>query len=333
MLLELSESQTRQQLDASSVFTALLEARGEAALVRGSMNWREIQGKRYLIRTSTTGGQKSLGPESPETQAIAERFFARKEMASDRLKQLTEQAAIMQRMNRALRVGRVPNVVVDTLNALEKAGISEHFLVVGTHALYAFETAAGVRIPDGAMATRDVDPFFDTRKGVKLFSSLPTVDKSMIALLQKVDKTFRVRNSSKYTAVNASGFEVDIIRRMARDLDPHPLRMSDQEDDLWAAQVPSGDNILGARPFEAIVVATSGAMAKMRTIHPLDFARIKERLSRAIDRDPLKARKDALQASVAREIVREYLPHLDNSPVPSVQIQESGTAQQRPRIR
>lgn len=310
MLIELSESQTRQQLDASSVFTALLEARAEAAVVRGSMIWREIDGRRYLIRTSTAGAQKSLGPESSETQAIAARFFDRKEMAAERLKQLTEQVVVMQRMNRALRVGRVPNVVVDTLNALEKAGIGEHFLVVGTHALYAYESAAGVRIPDGAMATRDVDLFFDTRKGVKLFSSLGRLDSSMIALLQKVDKTFRVRHSSKYTAVNAAGFEVDIIRRVARDGDPHPLRMSDDEDDLWAAQVPSGDNILGARPFEEVVVATSGAMARMRTIHPLDFARIKERLSKATDRDPLKARKDALQASVAREIVRDYLLQL-----------------------
>lgn len=301
MLIELSESQTRQQLDASAVFTALLEARADAAAVRGSMIWREIEGRRYLIRTSSTGAQKSLGPESHETLAIAAKFFDRKEMASERLKQLTEQVVVMQRMNRALRVGRVPNVVVDTLNALEKAGIGEHFLVVGTHALYAYESAAGVRIPDGAMATR---------KGVKLFSSLGKLDSSMIALLQKVDKTFRVRHSSKYTAVNAAGFEVDIIRRVARDGDPHPLRMSDDEDDLWVAQVPSGDNILGARPFEEVVVATSGAMARMRTIHPLDFARIKERLSKAADRDPLKARKDALQASVAREIVRDYLPQL-----------------------
>ena len=310
MLIELSESQTRQQLDASSVFTALLEARAEAAVVRGSMIWREIDGRRYLIRTSTAGAQKSLGPESFETQTIAARFFDRKERAAERLRQLTEQVVVMQRMNRALRVGRVPNVVVDTLIALEKAGVAEHFLVVGTHALYAYESAAGVRIPDGAMATRDVDLFFDTRKGVKLFSSLGRLDSSMIALLQKVDKTFRVRHSSKYTAVNAAGFEVDIIRRVARDGDPHPLRMSDDEDDLWAAQVPSGDNILGARPFEEVVVATSGAMARMRTIHPLDFARIKDRLSKATDRDPLKARKDALQASVAREIVRDYLPQL-----------------------
>lgn len=118
------------------------------------------------------------------------------------------------------------------------------------------------------------------------------------------------RRPSSWRCWRAAGFEVDIIRRVARDGDPHPLRMSDDEDDLWAAQVPSGDNILGARPFEEVVVATSGAMARMRTIHPLDFARIKERLSKATDRDPLKARKDALQASVAREIVRDYLPQL-----------------------
>lgn len=317
MLIELSESQTRQQLDASSVFTALLEARAEAAVVRGSMIWREIDGRRYLIRTSTAGAQKSLGPESFETQTIAAKFFERKERAAERLRQLTEQVVVMQRMNRALRVGRVPNVVVDTLIALEKAGVAEHFLVVGTHALYAYESAAGVRIPDGAMATR---------KGVKLFSSLGRLDSSMIALLQKVDKTFRVRHSSKYIAVNAAGFEVDIIRRVARDGDPHPLRMSDDEDDLWAAQVPSGDNILGARPFEEVVVATSGAMARMRTIHPLDFARIKDRLCKATDRDPLKARKDALQASVAREIVRDYLPQLADPVVEPATFEPPGTS-------
>jgi hypothetical protein len=44
-----------------------------------------------------------------------------------------------------LRVGRVPNIVVKTLNALEAAGLEEHLLTIGTHALYAFESACGVR--------------------------------------------------------------------------------------------------------------------------------------------------------------------------------------------
>ena len=36
----------------------------------------------------------------------------------------------------------------------ELAGLAQHFVVVGTHALYAYESAAGVRIVPGALATR-----------------------------------------------------------------------------------------------------------------------------------------------------------------------------------
>lgn len=31
-----------------------------------------------------------------------------------------------------------------------------------------------------------------------------------------------------------------IIRRVPAEKDPHPLRMSDAEDGLWAVQIPSG---------------------------------------------------------------------------------------------
>ncbi len=31
-----------------------------------------------------------------------------------------------------------------------------------------------------------------------------------------------------------------IIRRVPAEKDPHPLRMSDAEDDLWVVQIPSG---------------------------------------------------------------------------------------------
>lgn len=297
MLLELSESQTRQQIDSIMIFTALEETRVDAIAVRGGMFWREVNGKRYLIRTSSSGGQTSLGPESPETIAMAERFLVRKQMLTERRKMLEDRLGLAKKLNRAHEVGRVPNIVVGILNELSAAGLGENFLVVGTSALYAYEAAAGVRVPD-------VDLFMDTRKGVQLFSQLPRVDSSMIGLLRKVDKSFTVRQSSKYKAQNSAGFEVDVIR------DPHPLRLSDDADDLWAGQVASGDSILRARPFEQVVISSSGAMARMRTIHPLDFARIKEQLSQATDRDPLKRRKDALQAQVAREIVLRYLPHL-----------------------
>lgn len=98
------------------------------------MMWRTQAGHRYLIRVAASGGQTSLGPNSMEREQIYERFVARKAALKSRQKQLRQTVAQHTRVNRALRVGRVPNVVVDTLNALAMAGLKEHFLTVGTHA-------------------------------------------------------------------------------------------------------------------------------------------------------------------------------------------------------
>lgn len=284
--LDQTESQKRQYIDAETVFLALVKAKKAAAEVRGSMLWRALRGKQTLIRTSATGGQKSLGTHSEETQAMYDSFVSRKASAESRLKALKAQLATQQRLNRALRVGRVPNVVVGVINALESIGVQEHFMVVGTHALYAYETAAGVRISEEAMATRDVDMLFDTRKHIAFVTAMKKLDSSLIGVLRKVDPSFEVVEDQLYTARNQDGFEVDIIRRTAKDADPPPLRM------------------------DQVVVATSGEMALMRTVHPLDFARIKQGLSRQVGRDPNKSGKDALQSRIVTELVNEHMPHL-----------------------
>lgn len=308
--LNLTESQKRQYIDAEAVFCALEQAVADARGVRGSMFWREQAGRRYLIRESAAGAQKSLGPDTLENQQILARFVERKADADARVQSLKTALKEQQRLNRALRVGRVPNVVVDTLQALAQAGLQEHFLTVGTHALYAYETTAGVRVQSAATATRDIDLLFDTQKRLSFVTQLQRLDTSLMGVLRKADKTFKIRRDQLQTAVNATGFEVDIIRRTARDGDPHPLRMSDDEADIWAVQFPSGQTLLSSSRFSQVVVATSGAMARMDTIHPSDFARIKHALAARADRDPLKKSKDELQAQVVEGLLAEYLPHL-----------------------
>jgi hypothetical protein len=271
-----------------------------AAEVRGGMFWRDLRGKQTLIRTSASGSQKSLGPHGDETQAIFDSFMACKTAAENRLKALKAQLATQQSLNRALRVGRVPNVVVAVINALEKIGVQDSFMVVGTHALYAYESAAGVRIAEEAMATRDVDMLFDTRKHLAFFTTMKKIDSSLIGVLRKVDPSLEVVQDQLYTARNQDGFEVDIIRHAAKDAD----------DDFWAVQVSMGERLQSARRMDQVVVATSGEMALMRTIHPLDFARIKWALSQQVGRHPNKSGKDALQSRIVTELVQEYLPHL-----------------------
>lgn len=132
-------------------------------------------------------------------------------------------------------------------------------------------------------------------------------------VLRKADKTFRVRSDQLQTAVNNDGFEVDLIRRTAVDADPHPLKMSDAEEDLWAVQISSGNRLVSSRRFAQTVVSARGDMALMRTVHPLDFIQVKRALARSPARDPLKARKDALQAEVVQYLWQTYLQYQDTT--------------------
>lgn len=314
--LELPADATRQYIDAGSAFSAYEEARDEAAQVRGGMYWhngpKTAPEKSYLVRTSPTGGEKSLGARTPDTQRIYNAFQQRKAQAEERLVGLKESLIKHQRMNRALKVGRVAPIIIQVLNRLQDCGLAEHFRVVGTHAIYAFEAAAGVRVEDGAVATHDIDFLWDVRKRVAFTTALSRTGNSMLAVLRKVDPTFRIRNSQKYTAVNKDGFEIDIIRRTQAAGDPHPIRLSQDEDDFWVAQAPRAQELLDAAPFSAMIVGTDGSMARLNTLEPMAFVSFKMWMSALPDRDPLKRRRDAIQANVVEALVEEYLPHWRN---------------------
>ncbi len=307
--LELTENQSRQYIDAQALMRAHAEALEDAAQVRGSMIWRELRGVRYLIRTSAASAQKTIGRDSAETQAIYARFMQRKEATAARVKSLSARLEEQRKLNRLYSVGRAPNVIVKVLEALRKAGIGAQFLTVGTNAIYAYESACGVRVGNEAMATRDMDLLFDTRQRTAFVSTLQRLDSSLLAVLRKADPSFRVLRDQRQTAVNDDGYEIDIIRRTAKDGDPHPLRMSANEDDLWAVQVGSGEKMVAGRKFRQLVVAASGHMAQMQTLHPLDFIRVKTALAADPRRDPLKRPKDKLQAEVTQELWNRYLQH------------------------
>jgi hypothetical protein len=310
-LIELDDDAKRQYIDTVTAFKALEEARLAAKEVRGGMYWKHTGQTDYLIRTSPSNTQKSLGPRTTDNEAIYSQFFARKKSMEEREAALAEVMRRHQRVNRALHVGRTPAIVVEILNAIAGAGLSDYFTVVGTHALYAYEMAAGVRILDSsAMETRDIDLLWDTRKRVQFVSDMKIQGSSMVGLLQKVDPSFVIRQDQKYTATNSRGFEVDIIRREVKENDPHPIRLSDAEDDFWVVQARNADVLLGAPRFSSVVVSSAGHMARMDTISPIVFSQFKRWLAEQPDRDPLKRSRDVRQADVVDTLVQEYLPNL-----------------------
>ena len=308
--LEIDPDAARQYIDARTVFVELERSRKNALQVRGGMVWKTVDDKDYLIRTSTTGGQKSLGRRSAETEAIYGSFIAKKQSVEERLSGLKAAVDKHERLNRALRVGRMPTIAVAILARLANAGLDAYFRVVGTHALYAYEAAAGVRFASEITSTRDIDLLWDTRKRVTFAQKLVQDAPSMLAALQKVDKTFQVNEDQKYTAINKDGFEVDIIRRMAKEGDPHPIRLSNAADDFWVVQAKRADELMNAPEFSEVVVAENGTMARLTTIHPAVFVSFKRWMSKEPDRDPLKRRRDSRQADAVEWALHERLPHM-----------------------
>jgi hypothetical protein len=311
-MLETSATIARQYIDAVSTFEALEEAQEEATQVRGGMYWHagpaSSPDAKYLVRTTPAGAETSLGPRTPENEAIYERFTLRKRESAERVSGLKAALEQHQRLNRALRVGRVDPLVVALLARLASTQLSPHFRVVGTHALYAYEATAGVRLDSDTLATRDMDLLWDTRKRILFSTQLAKVDSSMLGVLKKVDSSFRIRKSQKYTAVNKDGFEVDIIRRERVGDDPHPIKLSDEDEDFWVVQARRANVLLDAPGFSAVIVATNGTMARMNTVHPATFVAFKRWMANQPDREALKRRRDVLQADTVQELLDKYLP-------------------------
>ncbi len=304
-MLETSATVARQYIDAVSTFEALEEAQVEAAQVRGGMYWHagppSAPDAKYLVRTTPAGNETSLGARTSATEAMYERFTQRKRESAERVSGLKAALEQHQRLNRALRVGRVDPLVVALLSRLASTQLSPHFRVIGTHALYAYESAAGVRLDSDTLATRDIDLLWDTRKRI-LFSTQ----------LAKVDSSFRIRKmtskSQKYTAVNNDGFEVDIIRRERAGDDPYPIKLTDEDEDFWVVQARRANVLLDSPGFSAVIVATNGTMARMNTVHPATFVAFKRWMANQPDRDALKRRRDVLQAEAVQELLDRYLP-------------------------
>lgn len=302
--LPLSDNASRQLIDASTIFDEYRRVQTMASRYAGGMYWKRQGSYEYLVRTDKAGRQHRIGPRSVDTETLCANFTQQKQAAESRLRSLREALTEAERMNKALKVGRTPATVIAVLQSLESAGLAGHFTVVGTHALYAYEAAAGVRIVQGALATQDVDLLWDARKRVQFMSDMVKLDTSILRVLQQADRSFRRKEGQNETAINDKGFEVDFLRRMATDGDEHPFRFTTDEDDLWPVQALRASVLTDAPRFEHIVVGATGRMARMVTVAPRTFVEFKRWMSAyAAQRPEPRRRRDQRQADIVQALI------------------------------
>jgi hypothetical protein len=306
MFRELTEDQRRQLIDARQLFDLWREADAfRRHSCRGSMHWRHIRGRDYLYH-NVGKAKRSLGPRDARTEQILREFTEQSNRVKERLETLDGRIKAMAPVNRAMGLGRVPSLAARILRRLDVAGLlGRHLFVVGTHALYAYEAAAGVIFESGLTTTADIDLLWDDRRRLTL-ALVDARAEGVLGLLKKVDHTFEARPGD-FRAANDESYYVDLLRPMEKDeLRTARMRLG-EADDLEAGATTGLEWLINAPKFEQIVIGADGKPLFLSSIDPRVFALHKLWVSQRDDREPLKRRRDHVQARAVAAVAAQFL--------------------------
>lgn len=308
--IELSDFQAKSLIDAKQVYEALRAVRQESRAYEGSMHWKTVSGSEYLIK-SVRGVQRGVGPRSPETEEIHRSFTASKVATDDRLKGVSARLGEQARVCKAAGINRVPSVPTKVLRMLDAHGLlGKNLIVIGTNAMYAYESAAGIMFDSAIMATSDIDLMLDARQKLKIAVKQRISEGGLMSLLKQADSSFTPVYETGFRAVNRDGYFVDIVK--AEPSPPWKEEPSNLgiEDSLEAAPIKSLNWLLSSPKFSDIAIGSDGAPVPIVCPDPRAYALQKLWLSSQRDRDPLKKGRDQAQAFAVASVVADRMPHL-----------------------
>lgn len=310
---DLTANQSRVGIDLRQTYDAYREANRTLAQYAGGLSWKSVGGREYLVKVlNRRGGSKSLGLRAAETEKIYADFVAGKARIKDRQASLLASLKEFAGMARGVGLNRVPAIVTATLRKLDHYGLlGRNLMVIGTNAMYGYESAAGVHFDAGLLATTDADLLWDARTRLKLAMLDDEVrDAGLLAILRKVDRSFELLTQGGFRAVNKHGFYVDLVKQT-----PNPPWKSDETaqiaaNDLTPSWLPNIKWLLASEKFRAVIIGQDGMPAPMVSPDPRAFAVYKRWLSQQTEREPEKRRRDLAQAEAVIDLVQTKFPHL-----------------------
>jgi Nucleotidyltransferase len=168
---------------------------------------------------------------------------------------------------------------------------------------------AGIHIRPALLETYDADFLWDERQNLKL--AIKSIrPPSIIAILQKVDKSFHVSDYG-FSARNQSGFIVELIAPKEDGL-PEPTGLS--TDDVQITPYSNMHGLLSLPCFEAIPIDRAGFPFRMVVPDIRAFTLQKAWTSKQVSRPPEKRRRDAAQAKMLKNLTENMLGLSLNAP-------------------
>jgi hypothetical protein len=309
----LSDQQRLFLVESDQLYRAWREVQWRHFEYRYGMRWKKVSGRDYLIRLHDAEGRgKSLGPRSEKTEAIYLEFQKGRQLAQERFDGLKTRLALQSRLNRASRLGRMPQIVAEILQGLDVVQALSELRVVGTHALFAYETLGAVEFKMALLASGDVDLLYDQRQQISILGK-KFDGYGLLGILKKVDRTFEVQSKNRFRAVNKDGFMVDLITQ-DKGMNTKKLQTMANED-LEMIEVPNLEWLSNSPRVEIVAISAKGEPVFMPVPDPRAFMIHKVWLSHQYNREPVKKQRDFQQALMVLDLINEYLPQfaLDQS--------------------
>jgi len=304
-----NERQSKHFIDTAQLFDAFNKTQIQMNHYAGSMQWKKAKGKQYLFHAKGGKGYgKSLGLRTEQTEQVHFEFNQAKVAAKETFKQLQSRLKEQAATNRAVKLGRVPNIVTSILRKMDIEGIlGRNIEVVGTNALYAYEFMSATRFDSDLLATGDMDILWNAQSQLRL--KVDFEDTGLLGILKSVDKSFKtVFNANSFRAVNSDAYYVDLIKPTANPPWNKEKNKLAEGDELVAAEIDSQRWIVSSPRVSEVVIGLDGYPAKMVAPDPRAFALHKLWLSQQHDRDPVKKIRDRSQSFAVVELIMQHLP-------------------------
>jgi hypothetical protein len=296
-----TDEQTRLLVNLEQQYEVWIEAERLLAALPYGMRWKTSAGREYLYEIRDRAGNgRSIGPRSPETEAVLADYRQHREQAADRRDGSAGRLAESGRLYRALRLPMIPSQAAAILREADRRSLlGSHLLVVGTNAMaaYAIEAAGRFDAPD---ETEDFDMSWIAPlagSGEADANSAPIWD-----MLHAVDTTYTVNSERPFQARNAKAYEVEILTAPSRIGGPG------RRDRPRPHSLPEQEWLLNGTMVSQTVVARDGSPARLVVPDPRWFALQKLWMSAQDKRNPLKRPKDARQGNVLLDVVADAMP-------------------------
>jgi hypothetical protein len=291
--MRLTNEQSRQMIDLTQLHAAKRSAQRELiSTYRYAPRWRRIADRDYLYL-----GEQSQGARSPETESLFATYRSKREQLQSRLEKIKLRMDQMAPVNVALKLGRVPKLPARILRAFDAEGLlGKHLRVIGTHALYAYEAAAGEYLQSDLLATTDLDLCWDAKQRLVILAEDGS-ERTVLSILKRVDRSFNAGKLYGFGAANDENFIVDVIAPRDEDTSS-PTGIAG---DVSAQPIPEVKALTG-EAFSAMTVGEDGLPVHIVCPLPDAFVAHKRTIASTSGRKPIQRQRDAAQAEAVAKL-------------------------------